>query len=438
MPKSSKAKSKPTRPVIQMLQNFSTPGIRPHDGEYSGKVFQGGTPASNCAKQVHHAPDQYSHAQGSAGVPYAARIHTTKMGLLPSGDIVRRLRSGENLEVFDPDGNSSPVLAAVCNGKRSVKTVKFTNGTRLEFTGDFVVPVQNEGGRRECQVNDLAAGDKCLLSPHILLPDETEITLHGEPVSEDDAWMTGLMVGNGFSGRLPSSTSDTWYLRPKTNAQRERVEAVATEAGLSFNTRTSSKGYSIRGYGHAAHAYWERLGVWAKNHPRATPEWVMRAGVKLVTQYLRGLFESDGFVMPCLNERGRMQLSNTSRQVVETASWLLTSLGIFNTVSQYVDSREQNNQQSACSLRVNDIHSINRFQTLAGFEHAANAATVEAVRAYDADIDHRQPLLEVHKVIGHPGRQWVYGIQTGSGTFWYQGLLVHNCSILPVEDATAQ
>jgi len=400
-----------------------------------------GTSAGNyyynrAAKKVMQAPNQYERPQASACLPYRGRINTTR-GLIPIGEVVRRFNKGETFDVFDADGKSSPVVAAICNGKRRTSTVHFRGGASLDLTSDHVVFVSNAAGVVECHVKDLVPGDKCILSRSILIPDKCPVVLNGETMTEDDAWIGGLMVGNGFSGRSPTSTSDTWELKVNTTAQRDRIITVTAAAGLSCGVQDFHWGFVIRGYGEAGRAYWERMGLWNHTGNKVLPEWVFRTSVKVLTQFLQGLFDTDGYINRRSGDRCAIHFGNTSEQVAQSVSWLLTSLGIFNQLSSYTDPREDSERKPCWYVSVSDMQSAERFAEVIGFTHEEKAKTLDETRSYMEGWDYRTSVLVVEKVDKGKVTELVYDIQTGCGSFWYQGILVHNCFIQRIDDNMA-
>lgn len=398
-----------------------------------GKKQKGNWRWDEKAQTAVRCETQYDHPQSSACLPYRGRVNTTK-GLIPIGEIVRRFNNGENFEVYDKNGNPSPIIAAVCNGKRRTSRINYYGGIHRDLTSDHTVFIETETGTEERLVKELNPDDNCILSRNALLPTTGEVILQGEALTTDDAWMAGIMIGNGFSGRSPTSTSDTWELKVNTQKQAEHIARIATLNQLSHNIQEFHWGYVIRGYGEAGQAYWSRLNVWDKTNAKEIPEWAFRSPIPIVVQLLQGLFDTDGHISPKPNERCTIHFSNTSQQVTQSISWILLSLGIFNNITEYNDPRIENNRKTIWYINIQDMQSVKLFEEIIGFTHENKGKTLTACREYNKETDYKASTIKVSEVeLGRLTEQ-VYDIQTECGTFWYQGILIHNCFIQSVQD----
>src|SRR5262245_39786261 len=258
--------------------------------------------------EVERSTSAYEHPAPHACLPYDERVNTDR-GLLPIGEIVHAVQSGVRLNAFDRFGNPTPILAGVCNGKRFVVRLDLADGTSLRLTGDHVVFVQNGHGElREKKVADLEIGkDHLVLSRVPLLPERIAVPCGLLEVDAELAWISGVMMGDGFSGRPASATSDTWELKVNTAPELQRVKAILERHGLPYAVTDFHWGHSVRGYGAAGRHFWERLGLWNHTGAKVVPDWVLRAGADLVGPFLQGLFDSDGHV-----SRDKICLANTS------------------------------------------------------------------------------------------------------------------------------
>lgn len=388
-------------------------------------------------ERVAQAPDDYLRPQLSACLPYDGLVNTTQ-GLIPIGEIVERMRlNSEALYVYDASGSPSRILRAQRTGKHKVMGLSLADGSTLWLTSNHRVFVLGpEGERVEKLAGDVAPGESMILSRSELLSCGEDMRLNGIEVTKDIAWAAGLMVGNGFSGRPPSATSDTWELKVNTTEQRERMEKLLDRHDVPYATKEHTWGFCIRGYGSVGRAFWQRLSLWDHTGDKETPAWVFRAPGPVVGAYLSGLFDTDGTVNEArTGNRVIVSLSNTSEQVIDTARTLLRSLGIFGSVCAYEDPREDHTRKTCATLTIADARSVENFAKRVGFTHASKLARLEE-RAPDLDKAHRTDAIEV---LGteRGGSQYVYDIQTECETFWYAGVLVHNCFIISVEDSLA-
>src|SRR5581483_10498915 len=100
--------------------------------------------------------------------------------------------------------------------------------------GDHVVFVQNGLGEiQEKRAGDLEIGkDHLVLSRVPLWPRRASVLTGLLEVDAEVAWISGLMVGDGFSGRPASATTDTWEIKVNTAAELSRLEAVLERQAL--------------------------------------------------------------------------------------------------------------------------------------------------------------------------------------------------------------
>ena len=389
--------------------------------------------AGTCgAEQILNA---YEHPQSSACMPYDVRVNTT-VGLIPIGEIVERFKLNPEVDIatFDRKGKPTKILHAINNGKRGVSEFELRDGSAIRMTLDHRLFVRDIEGH----ISEKSAGDIVLGEDHLVLSRApllgTQIPQVGGflPVTADMAWISGVMVGNGFSGRPPSASSDIWELKVNTPAEVARIEALMAMHGVPYTRTEFHWGAVVRGYGAPGRVFWERLGLWNKTGAKEAPAWVMQSGVEIVSAFLQGLFDTDGTVNQQPNGRVTIGLSNTSEQVINTAHILLRSLGIFAAKSSYQDPRDGASRKEGFSIIIQDICSADLFADLVGFTHEGKKLELEE-RCPDRDRAYRTDSVLVvsrHTVGAAP----VYDIQTESGVFWAEGILVHNCFINAVED----
>ena len=378
--------------------------------------------------EVVRSTSAYEHPAPHACLPYDELVNTDR-GLIPIGEVVRAVQSGIKLSAFDRWGRPTPIQAAVCNGKRFVIRLDLSDGSSLRLTGDHLVFVQNgQGELQEKRAGEVEVGkDHLVLSRVPLLPERLSVQGGLLEVDEDLAWISGLMVGDGFSGRPTSATSDTWELKVNTAAELRRVLAIAERHGLPHTVTDFHWGHSIRGYGAAGRHFWLRLGLWNHTGAKIVPEWVLRSGANLMRSFLQGLFDSDGHV-----SAEKICVANTSRDVIDKAQVLLRSLGIFAFIAESSDERTDCERKDCFYLNIWDRHSRERFAEWVGFTHESKKETL-ALSLAGAAV-HLKPPSVLVTGRSKAGAELVYDIQTASGEFWCAGRLLHNCFIQSVQD----
>ena len=371
----------------------------------------------------------------SACLPYDARVNTDR-GLLPIGEIVRLFQSTDNPQIstYAPDGTPSRILAGVYNGRRHLLNFHLGDGSTLRCTANHRVFVRtSKGEMAEKEAGDLVAGvDRLILNRSVILPEVAPQDLNSITPDAEVAWLTGLMVGDGYCGRSKTLTSDTWDLKLNTLPEKERAEAILTKYGVPFHTYAKSWGFCLRGHGAVSRAFWSALGLWGRVGDKQVPEWIYRTSAENVGAFLGGLFDADGHV----TENGNRRLpvfSNTSLPLMQAAQGLLRSLGIFASLTAYTDARDDYSRKTSYSLGIHDNVSVEQFEEVVGFTHTYKQArmterlTEAALSVRSADV------LVVSKTRGGP--EYVYDIQTECETFWNEGILLHNCYITEVDDS---
>jgi len=371
----------------------------------------------------------------SACLPYDARVNTDR-GLLPIGEIVRLFQSTGNPQIstYAPDGTPSRILAAVCNGRRHLLNFHLGDGSTLRCTANHRVFVRtSKGEMAEKEAGDLVIGiDRLILNRSVILPETTVQSLDSITPDVEVAWLTGLMVGDGYCGRSKTLTSDTWDLKINTLPEKERAEAVLTKYGVPFHTYTKSWGFCLRGHGAVSRAFWSALGLWGRVGDKQVPEWVYRTSAENVGAFLGGLFDADGHV----SENGNRRLpvfSNTSLPLMQAAQSLLRSLGIYASLTAYTDTRDDYSRKTSYSLGIHDNVSVEQFEEVVGFTHSHKQTRMAERLTESASSWRSADVLVVSKTRGGP--ECVYDIQTESETFWNEGILLHNCYITEVDDS---
>ena len=374
-------------------------------------------------------------AQASACLPYEARVNTTA-GLVMIGELHRRARMMgiDSLpQVFDKDGVPSRIIKTACNGRRRLHNMKMADGTSMLVTGDHRVFTEVDGKPVEKPAREINPGDKLVLPRAVLNTEGAERALDHAP---DDGWLAGLMVSNAYSGRPSSTTSDTWEIKTADDASAHKIQELLTQRGLSSNVTVHKKYSQVRGCSASGREYWSALDVWNRTGKKKTPQWVLRGDAEVWRSYLRGLVDGDGYVAPKPNGSVTVHLSNTSLDVVQNAQILLRSLGILAsvTISHKADVERRNGHERKTwyNLGIQDGVSVDRYADQIGFKVAHKSKRLESREEYKP---YRRPSIGVTEIDRRASMSYVYDIQTECSTFWTDGVLVHNCFIISVEDS---
>ncbi|HSK55464.1 MAG TPA: LAGLIDADG family homing endonuclease [Jiangellales bacterium] len=159
------------------------------------------------------------------------------------------------------------------------------------------------------------------------------------------------------------------------------------------------------------------------------PSKLMTAPLPVVTAYLRSLFQSKGYVSA---RSPLVGLDVGSEDLIRGVQALLTRYGIFARVGCKRDERP-GRQGGSWSLRIQNPGDRRAFADHVGFIHPVRAEELE--RSLELPGRGAPPVKQLQIAsVEVRGDLEVYDIQTESGEYLSQGLRVHNCFILSVDD----
>ncbi|MBI5410579.1 MAG: HNH endonuclease, partial [Nitrospirae bacterium] len=411
------------------------------------------------------AANAFEHPQPHACQPYHALV-STPQGPMPIGEIVAKELIG--LEVYDGTGKgagTTKVVAVKSNGEKPVFRILLRNGACVEATGDHLVYALGE--RRACgawrRVDDLAPDMRLQLSTG---------TSVAKPSEERDVWeaaLAGWLQGDGFVGQVgvggawgpvasagatgdgpPSTGEEQGANRSLTiefmtidkdefNFVIDRAHRVFAETHYhvrSVETQTPGLDVKrIRLYGEGLRPFVEKYGLLRGSEDLSVPASILTAGLQAQTAYLAALFQADGTV------RLRRRSSRTADVVLTTVSQplalgvqaLLLNLGIYAGIQRGVDNRE--NRRVPYFVSIGYADSRARFRDLIGFVSEEKKRKLEAACSTRFP-GKRLPGLREESIVRIEalGVQPVCDIQTESGQYLSNNVIVHNCFIQSVDD----
>ncbi|MDN5932837.1 MAG: ribonucleoside-diphosphate reductase, partial [Pseudonocardia sp.] len=373
-----------------------------------------------------------SPAQVSACLGFDTLVNSPA-GLAPIGELVERDAVGT--KVFDAHGLTS-IIATKANGVRDVLRLHTKAGHALDVTPDHVVwKSTGPGTGRWVEAGTLAVGD--VLEWH-------RTHSYGESVIEvrqiAEATLAGWLQSDGFVGRYSTGTNRSLTIEAMTVTPAE-LEWVTGALDTVFpdvhrhERRVETKDVSLdcrrtRLYGTVLAAFVERWGLRARGVDMVVPPQLFTAPLPVVACYLRSLFQAEGYVSA--RERSTLVgMDMISEQLIRGVQSLLGRFGIFARVGRKVEKRED--RHDLWGIRIQNAGDRRIFADEIGFIDPVKEAKLEA----SFDIPGR-PAREIKRVqiarIEPRGAQEVYDIQTESGEFLADGLRVHNCFILAVDD----
>jgi ribonucleoside-diphosphate reductase alpha chain len=393
--------------------------------------------------EVEKATSAYERPQPHACQPYHAPV-STPFGPVSIGSIVESGLVG--MEVFDgtDEGRGTTrVIAVAENGVKPVFRVVLKNGTRLEATGDHLVLASQErrGDARWLRVDELSAGMRLRQSTVSEVRDESE----PNPLAMDEAALVGWLHGDGFVGRYATATNRSLTIEFMTvnddehNFILKRIESVFPSVHYHVrNVQSENQDLIIRRirlYGEPLHSFVDRYKLMDSSSQRSIPEAILSGGNAVQSAYLRSLFQADGTVRLRTRQSrtSDVVLTTTSPRLAHSVQTLLMNQGIYSRLNQSIDGRANRSMPYQVSVGYADARAL--FSERIGFISAEKQAKL-AVACSDRYPGKRLPSLREEPVLRleFAGLLPVYDIQTLSGQYLSNNIVVHNCFILSIED----
>lgn len=412
----------------------------------------------------------YERPQPHACARYNTRLFTRK-GILQIGDIVEQNLT--NIEVFD--GNDFvKVMAVKNNGVKSIYRATLSNGNFIEFTGNHLVwssdkrkkdggiyswqPLSTLLGKKVQQtaltdvvpelelISEMAAGSASSKVPFQFTKslldrsnDENAASISNGLLYAQAA-LAGWIVGDGYYGKYNRNHKTTMF-----GAITINDDEYAYVTGLFekiYGTYKSVTRKSINELYRIVKLDSKRVDAFVEEYElnqsslsAHVPEKIMTSSLAEKCLFLKSLFQADGSVR-VRNEDGRnsgdIVLTSISEELVHGVQMLLLSMGIYSNISIVNDSRE--NRHNHYQLTIAYESERKKFAQLIGF---VSADKTNKLIKLNTDISGKQKTAasELSVIsIDYIGDEAVYDIQTETARFSANGIIVHNCFILSVND----
>ncbi len=392
--------------------------------------------------EVEKATSAYERPQPHACQPWNATV-STPFGPVAIGSIVEGNLVG--LEVFDgtDEGHGTTRVVAVAeNGVKPVFRVVLKNGASVEATGDHLILASRErrGEPAWVRVDELSAGMRVRLS--------TASEVRGAETASsaiDEAALVGWLHGDGFVGQYENSTNQSLTIEFMTiNPDEHRFVVELVERvfpGVHYHIRnvdsenTDQDIRRIRLYGEQLRSFVDKYNLLNTSSRRTIPAEVMRGGKATQAAYLRSLFQADGSVrLRARDSRtSDVVLTTTSPQLAQDVQTLLLNSGIYARLQQGREKRA--NRASPYQVSIGYAEARSAFREQVGFVSSEKRSKL-AVACSDQFPGKKVPALREEAVLRleFAGLQQVYDIQTQSGQYLTNNVVVHNCFILSIED----
>jgi ribonucleoside-diphosphate reductase alpha chain len=265
------------------------------------------------------------------------------------------------------------------------------------------------------------------------------------PLELDEAALVGWLHGDGFTGQYDHGHNRSLTLEFMTvnddehGYVMEKVDRVFK--GIHRHVRsTPSKNPAlsirrIRLYGEVLRKFVEKYGLLQKAEERSIPAAIVQGGKSAQTAYLCSLFQADGTVR--LRNRATrtadVELTTTSPKIAKDVQTLLANLGIYSRINSSEDKRPS--RREAFQVSIGYAQARTRFRDLIGFVSGEKRSRLDTACSTGFP-GKAMPWLREEAIlrIEPLGEMPVYDIQTGSGRYLSNNVLVHNCFILSIND----
>jgi len=412
----------------------------------------------------------YERPQPHACARYNTSIFTDR-GIYTIGEIVEQGHT--DLKVFD--GNEFvPVLATKNNGVKSVYRANLANGNYIEFTDDHLIW---NADKRLKDGGEYAWGElKTLLGkkvqqfslsgaiPELSLVEEMANEANAGSTSfnlvenyfqnafsgghkEDDqiqklkkAALAGWIIGDGYYGKYNRNKKTTMFGAITINEDEYAfVSSLFTDLfGTCKTVVRKNIGDLYRIVKHDSKKvdpYVEEYELDQTSFTAFVPDIILKGSLAEKAAFIRSLFQADGTVR-MRNDDGRnsgdIVLTTISEELAHGVQMLLLSLGIYCNISPVRDSREDRHQSYQVTIAY--FSERLKYEQLIGF--VSNDKKAKLRRLNDTiEGQNKNSLSELTVLsIDYIGEEEVYDIQTTTSQFLANGVVVHNCFILSVED----
>ena len=384
----------------------------------------------------------YERPQPHACQPYHALV-STPQGLRKIGELVE----GDLLGTVVYDGTeegrgTTRIVATKQNGIKDVFRITLKNGVRVEATADHLVyasDARRKGGRW-LRLADLRHGMRMMVST------ATAVESSATPAEIDEAYLAGWLQGDGFVGQYREGTNRSLTFEFMSINDEELGQILSKLDRVLPGTHRHSRCVAsanpeldiqrIRLYGEVLRPFAERYGLLREGRELRVPDAILQGGREAQAAYLRALFQADGTVRLRKRRTGRtadIVLTTVSEDLAVGVQSLLLNHGIYSRVQAGVERRE--NRRTPYFVSIGCADARRRFADLVGFVSNDKRRKL-ATATSDEYAGKTLPTMREEAIarIEPLGRMPVYDIQTESGQYLSNNVLVHNCFILSVKD----
>ncbi|PIN73204.1 ribonucleoside-diphosphate reductase, adenosylcobalamin-dependent [Candidatus Woesearchaeota archaeon CG10_big_fil_rev_8_21_14_0_10_45_16] len=398
---------------------------------------QGHSYVDPLTKKLEFSKDAYSRSQPHACAEFFTQLYTEE-GIKYIGEVVEKNLTG--LKVFDGE-NYVRILATKDNGQKEAFRVQLKNGNYIDLTEDHLVLSAEKwhGEYTWKELKDVKVGHR-LQQP--LMLDIKEKNVFSRDLAK--ARLAGWVVGDGSVGiysdvmRLEIITVNDCEHEAVLDDVKEVFGEDVSYWVTAFKTQNENlDGKRIHLAGKKIHSFVEEYGLLeSRSRTAKVPTKIISASPQERREFLKSLFQADGCVRIRVDKdrnSGDICLTTCSDDLSFGVLQLLNSLGIYARISKNIDQRENGVGTNQITIAYGSARE--QYSEQIGFISQEKQDKLVLLNKL-VQRSKSLPLIREELVISIEsiGQKRVYDIQTESGKFLGNGVVVHNCFIQAVND----
>jgi len=354
---------------------------------------------------------------------------------MPIGKIVEKRLVG--LSVYDNNGLTQ-VVNVKYNGRKKVYRINLKDGFSIEATENHLICAHHR--RRICKLNFVKVEDLGVGMYIRVYPDKAKtLTPKSSRNEKSEAALAGWLQADGFVGQYENGTNSSLTIEFMTVNEDEYEWVLQHIANVfpdlhyhvaSVETKNDIDVKRIRLYGENLRPFVEKYELMKRKLNIRVPHIIWTANDDIVESYTKSVFQAEGYV--CLNEQShpnesaRVAFAVISKNWVKDVQILLTRLGIYSRTRRKKEKRSD--RHDLWELDIAILSERIKFSERIGFiSHEKQRKLIRSCKLKGKSCPkiRYSAITSIEKI----GEMKVYSIQTQSGHYLTNGILVHNCFI---------
>ena len=328
------------------------------------------------------------------------------------------------------------IKASISSGIKDIYRMKLQNGNWVDMTRDHQVLVSENSSSIWMDAEDT-------LNKKVHLCKNTNIDNMLKIDYDNASELVGFHIGDGYYGEYAydtqnsgntsqfgiccSSTEELEYFKPI-------VENILGSYSISYRKNISEEYAIIKNHKKSEHKIFAQkyeLGV--GSHNVKIPEQIWMSNFQSQIDFLKGLFQAGGSVYLPEQKHSGIRLGTVSGQLAHDIQIMLLGLGIYSSLSFNKDYRD--NRKGCWYITISTYSERLRFEKIIGFSCSVKNIKLSRLNLINKGRTKNNISYETVKSFEYLKTDEVYDIQTGTGRFAANGVIVHNCFILNVKDS---